>query len=321
MKRLLFFAMASVLSCRGWESEKPPVHIIRNMYTQEKGKAYRKDTTGLFEDGRVMRAPVEGTVAIGQLGEDDLMEDGLAYPSATDAGVRDAGIPTLVDAQFFPVSLDNDNWDTSVARGKTRYQIYCTPCHGPLLDGKGTVAQLSDDGKPRLLVAPSNLHDARIAKEMVVGKIYSAIRNGVNGNMPSYASQISPEDRWAVVAYVKAEQMRLDATVPKTPGAAPVVVVGKVATAETGAALYKAQGCNACHSLDGTRVVGPTFKGIWGRKEKTDKGEVEVDLAYLTESVLNPNAKIVDGYPPAMPVKILKDIEIASIALFMQTLK
>jgi len=63
--------LVGLVGCRGWESEKPPVHLIANMDTQEKVKAYRKDTTGLFADGRSMQAPVEGTVALGQLDEDD----------------------------------------------------------------------------------------------------------------------------------------------------------------------------------------------------------------------------------------------------------
>ena len=64
MKHLFLVGALGLVGCRGGESEKPPVHLIKNMDTQEKGKAYRKDSTGLFADGRMMRAPVEGTVAI-----------------------------------------------------------------------------------------------------------------------------------------------------------------------------------------------------------------------------------------------------------------
>ena len=94
-----------------------------------------------------------------------------------------------------------------------------------------------------------------------------------------------------------------------------------MASAEAGAQLYKAKTCNACHTLDGTKLVGPTFKGVWGRAEETSGGPITVDLAYLKESVLTPMAKIVNGYPPAMPPQVLTDLELESIALFMQTLK
>ena len=72
---LEFGAAVALTGCRGWETENRPVHLIKNMDTQEKGKAYRRDTTGLFADGRMMRAPVEGTVAQGQLADDALGGD------------------------------------------------------------------------------------------------------------------------------------------------------------------------------------------------------------------------------------------------------
>lgn len=305
-----FSAVVGLVGCRGWETEERPVHLIKNMDTQEKGKAYRRDTTGLFADGRMMRAPVEGTVAQGQLAEDDLWEEGLSSP---DGGA-------LAPSQAFPAAV-KDDWDAQVARGHNRYDIYCAPCHGTALDGQGPVAQKAFDGGPRLKVAPPDLHLERISKDMVVGKIYAAIRSGVNdGNMPSYAAQIPVADRWAIVAYVKAAQMKKDSSVPQEPGG---IVVAKidVATAEAGATLYKAKGCNACHSIDGARIVGPTFKALWGKTEKTDKGDVTVDLAYLTESLINPSAKIADTYPPAMPPQQLNELEIKSIGLFLETLK
>jgi cytochrome c oxidase subunit 2 len=138
--------------------------------------------------------------------------------------------------------------------------------------------------------------------------------------MPSYAAQIPVADRWAIVAYVKAAQMKKDSTVPIKPGkvTGPTVTV---ANAEAGAVLYKTKTCNACHSIDGSKLVGPSFKGVWGKTEATSAGDVTVDLAYLKESIATPMAKIVNGYPPAMPPQVLTDLEIESIALFMQTLK
>ena len=308
MKNLLLLSLVVVTGCRGWDTEERPVHLIKNMDTQEKGRAYRRDSTGLFADGRMSRLPVEGTVAQGQLGDDLLWEEGVDEKSE----------PT----QVFPANVKAE-FETQALRGQNRANIYCAPCHGPGLDGKGTVAGLALDGGPRLLVPPPDLHIDRISKDMVVGKIYSAIRNGVNaGNMPSYAAQIPVADRWAIVAYVKSEQMKKDPSVAMEPIPGVVVVpTGNVATVEMGTALYKAKGCNACHSLDGSKLVGPSFKGVWGRAEKTDKGDVTVDLAYVTESVLTPMAKIVEGYPPAMPPQALTPLEIESITLFFQTLQ
>lgn len=94
--------------------------------------------------------------------------------------------------------------------------------------------------------------------------------------------------------------------------------------ADQGKALYVAKGCNGCHSLDGSRIVGPSFLKLWGRKEKTSGGqEVEADENYISESILNPNAKIVEGYPPnVMPSYAgqLGDDQIGQLIAFIKTL-
>ena len=92
----------------------------------------------------------------------------------------------------------------------------------------------------------------------------------------------------------------------------------KAPSAEYGALVYKAKLCNSCHALDGTRVVGPSWKGIYGKKEQTSAGEVTVDDAYIKESILQPLAKVVTGYPPAMPPQALTSIQIESVILFIK---
>jgi len=303
-------AVAAVLAgCRGWDSEKPPVHLIHNMDTQEKGKAYRKDTTGLFADGRMMRPPVEGTVARGQLMADDVFE----------LGTQPDGGPS----QLFPDEVKDDGklTDALRARGKERFAIYCAPCHGLEGDGKGPVAQQALDGGPRLTVPPADFHSERL-KTMVVGKLYGAIKNGVNnGNMPSYAAQVPTDDRWAIVAYLRELQRSRDPNVQDEGGETVVVVASDTPTLEMGQQLYKAKGCNACHTTDGAKLVGPTFKGIYGEQVETSAGTVTVDDAYLKESMLQPLAKIVNGYPPAMPPQALSEVEIGSLTLFIKSLK
>jgi mono/diheme cytochrome c family protein len=276
------------------------------MDTQERGRAYRKDDTGLFADGRVMRPPVEGTVALGQLNDDDAYFKGLNEKGE------------YVTA--FPASIRNDDGSPKadvVARGKERFKIFCTPCHGPNGDGDGVV-----NTSKGLLVPPPSMHSERV-RELFNGKVYAAMAVGVNnGNMSSYAAQISVEDRWAIVAYVRELERQKDPNQPWEPtGGPPVLVDTSKPTIELGKALYKGKGCNACHSLDGSKLVGPTFRGLWGKTEKTSAGEVTVDLAYVTESIRAPMAKIVDGYPPAMPPAVVTDIEAQSIALFFESLK
>lgn len=96
--------------------------------------------------------------------------------------------------------------------------------------------------------------------------------------------------------------------------------------AAQGQALYTSKGCVACHSIDGTPRVGPSLKGLDGKKGKvTVAGAVQditVDDAYLKESIQNPNAKIVQGFPPVMIVATpLTDAEIDHVIAYIKTLK
>lgn len=90
-----------------------------------------------------------------------------------------------------------------------------------------------------------------------------------------------------------------------------------------GEKLYNELGCKACHSIDGSAGVGPTWKGLWGETVTlTDGTTLIADEAYITESIRNPGAKIVAGFQPgAMPAFNLSDAEIADLIAFIQTLK
>lgn len=89
-----------------------------------------------------------------------------------------------------------------------------------------------------------------------------------------------------------------------------------------GQALFASLTCNACHSVDGGAMVGPTLQGILGRAEKMADGtELVVDDAYLAESIQAPMAKVVDGYPPAMVLpRTPTDEEVAQLVAYLKTL-
>lgn len=95
--------------------------------------------------------------------------------------------------------------------------------------------------------------------------------------------------------------------------------------AEQGQNLLKLKGCVACHSSDGSRVIGPTFKGLWNAKrEFADGSNALADANYIRESILNPNAKIVKTYPAgAMPTfqGQIKEAEITAIIEYFKSLK
>ncbi len=93
---------------------------------------------------------------------------------------------------------------------------------------------------------------------------------------------------------------------------------------QLGEKLYKERGCNACHSIDGTTLVGPTWKGLFGHEvTMADGSTVTADENYIKQSIIEPQAKMVKGYGPVMPSfkGILSDDEVAAIIAYIKTLK
>lgn len=93
---------------------------------------------------------------------------------------------------------------------------------------------------------------------------------------------------------------------------------------ELGAKLYKAKGCNACHTIDGSPKAAPSFKGLYGKDETMNDGKtVKVDDNYIRESILNPQAKIVKGFGPVMPTYEgqLNEKQLGGLIEYIKTLK
>lgn len=90
---------------------------------------------------------------------------------------------------------------------------------------------------------------------------------------------------------------------------------------ENGKTLYTTKACSACHSLDGSKLVGPTFKGLYMKKGEHTGGAYSADDAYLKESILEPNAKTVKGYAPAMPKLPFTDQEVLDLIAFIKSNK
>ena len=90
----------------------------------------------------------------------------------------------------------------------------------------------------------------------------------------------------------------------------------------SGQELSVSKGCVACHSIDGTTIIGPTWKGLYGSQESLEDGSsVTVDDAYIKESILNPTIKITKGYQPLMPVLPVTDEEIVALTDYIKSLK
>jgi hypothetical protein len=146
--------------------------------------------TEFFPDHRSERPPVEGTIARGQLHEDSYFYTGKI---GNNPG----------DAMPFPVTRE------VLDRGRERYNIFCAPCHSRVGDGNGFVPSR---GFARM---PPSFHIVRLQK-VPIGYLYDVITEGF-GTMPDYASQIPPQDRWNIVAYVRALQLSQNASMSDVP--------------------------------------------------------------------------------------------------------
>jgi len=192
---LIPFAIAA--KARTSHSAEPHIHIFPDMDFQPK---YKSDQAmDLFADGRENRGELAGTVARGSLNADDLFYRGL------ENGQWTTGFPKQLDVN-----------EQLVKRGKNRFEIYCTPCHGFDARGNGAVPQrVAATGGVWLA---RNLVDVGnpVAINMPNGQLFNTISNGYN-TMMGYAAQIPHADRWAIVLYVRALQRSQNASLEDIP--------------------------------------------------------------------------------------------------------
>lgn len=172
----------------------PRIHLIPDMDFQAKAKAQSGST--IFEDGRAMRAPVEGALAFGEWSGDEYHTTGRV------AGQWGTGFPFDIDRAL-------------MERGRQRFDIYCGVCHGVDGLGRGPIAVRANALQESAFVPPTNLHEERLLT-VPEGQIFDVITNGVR-TMPAYAAQLSVDDRWAVIAYLRALQRSRNASVEDLP--------------------------------------------------------------------------------------------------------
>jgi mono/diheme cytochrome c family protein len=162
-----------------------------DMHDQPRMKTYAM--SDFYADLRSERAPVEGTVARGELREDTYFYTGKI---GADPG----------DYMPFPVTKE------VLDRGRERFNIYCAPCHSRIGDGQGMVVK-------RGYKQPPTYHQDRLRKAPL-GYFFDVMTNGF-GAMPDYSAQIPPRDRWCIVAYIRALQLSQNATAAEAAGPIP----------------------------------------------------------------------------------------------------
>ena len=176
---------------RGEISRRPPIELFPDMDRQPKLRP--QDANAFFKSGQSSQFPVAGTVARGSAFEETPVNNGR-IPRTTN----------FVELLPVPVTM------TLMQRGRERFDINCSPCHGVAGDGKGITSKYG-------MVGAVTFHDERLVR-MPDGEIFNTITYGKN-NMGAYAANLVPADRWAIVAYVRALQRSRLATLDDVPSA------------------------------------------------------------------------------------------------------
>lgn len=196
----LVVLIISVFGFRGTSFTHAPMDVFPDWLfpgMKQQPKVRTMGPSVFFADGRADRLPPPGVVPASQ----PLRADDALYLGKNADGSWVKGFPASVSVNM-----------KFLERGRERYMIDCSPCHGAVGDGNGITKRYGMGATP-------SYHDDRL-RQMPEGQIFNTITNGLAPvyNMPPYADKLNPEDRWAVIAYVRAlqrAQMGTAADVPQ----------------------------------------------------------------------------------------------------------
>jgi mono/diheme cytochrome c family protein len=182
--------MFGIIGIPGHLSRKPPLEVFPDMNRQPKLRPQKPND--FFPNGISSQLPPVGTIARSAPIQ---TANGAVYPfedSPVNTG-KISGTTNFVETNPLVVNA------VLLQRGREQFNIYCAPCHGGLGDGNGITKKIG------VMPAVANLHDKRIV-EMTDGEIFNTITHG-KGLMGAYGPIVAVEDRWAIVAYVRALQL------------------------------------------------------------------------------------------------------------------
>ena len=183
-------AVIGLLGWRGTHFRKPPLYIFPDMEFQLKLRPQKAN--GFFPNGTSSQRPVAGTIPRGVVIE---TIGGSVFPyedSPVNTGLL-TGTTNFLEIN--PLAINAG----LLKRGRERFTINCSPCHGQLADGNGITKKIG------AMAVVANLHDKRIV-EMTDGELFWVMSNG-RSLMRPYAANITVPDRWAIVAYLRALQL------------------------------------------------------------------------------------------------------------------
>jgi mono/diheme cytochrome c family protein len=206
-------ALVAIFGFRGQHSSGSPLEVFPDMVRQMKVRA--QAPSGFFADGRGSRLPINGTVPIGY----EMPKAETMAPSAAAVDVPSPRLHTAFSAgnDYYNTGKMGQQWGTGLPvdvtpalmeRGHERFNITCAMCHGATAAGNGIVKQHG-------LTTVVTLQDDRIRK-MADGEIFDTITHGKN-TMMAYGPNLTVNDRWAIIAYLRALQRSQNATLADVP--------------------------------------------------------------------------------------------------------
>ena len=202
---LLIALVVSILGFRGSKSRREPIYIFPDMDRQQ--KYYPQSESNFFENGMTDRLPPANTVVRG-----NALDRKEVFSSDFSAEhLKDVALLTGKDAEGnfisgFPMEVTHE----MMMKGRERFDIFCSACHGYAGDGNGAIKNFTG---PNL--APANLTQ-QLFIDQSEGEIYNTIAHGKN-TMMGYGDKLNPEERWAVVLYVRALQQAGNASISDIP--------------------------------------------------------------------------------------------------------
>jgi hypothetical protein len=206
---LSILGVVSVAGLRGSHSRRPPIELFPDMVRQNKVRP--QTPSEFFPDERASRLIPAGTVPRGGpyvINGEVLMIDGKPVYPYEDSPVNTGRIVGTTNwAPVNPLPITRQ----LIERGQQRYEINCLPCHGPVGDGKGIVSKYAQ-------TPPADFHQHQFI-DMCDGEIFNTITYGKPPAllMRSYAANVTVEDRWAIIAYIRVLQRSQLATSEDVP--------------------------------------------------------------------------------------------------------
>jgi hypothetical protein len=212
---LVGIAMVAFLGFRGRHTSGTPIELFPDMVRQQKVRP--QAPLAFFADDRGSRVPVAGTVPIGYEMPTADLEPSPGTPAAASNNPQPQRIAFSASPDYLDTGKMGPNWGTGIPvevtpqfmlRGEQRFNINCAVCHGPTAAGNGIAKQYG-------LATVVGLQDERI-RNMSDGEIFNTITHGKN-TMMAYGPNVTVQDRWAIVAYLRALQRSQNATIDDVP--------------------------------------------------------------------------------------------------------